>query len=98
MKQYDTLISINVLEHVQDAFSYMTGLYLSLRKGGLLILHERYYNDRTVLDGDKYHPIRIKRVVLDFFLEGFEIIFNNCSAHYEGRRGEKGYYVVATKL
>jgi len=98
IKQYDTLVSINVLEHVQDAFAYLTGLYLSLRKGGLLIFHERYYDDKSILDGDKYHPVRIKRLVLDIFLRGFEILFNNCSAHYDGRPLEKGYYVIASKL
>eukprot|EP01041_Mallomonas_annulata_P003088 gene3088-6060_t len=56
IKQYDTLISINVIEHVQDAFKYLTGLYLSIKRGGLLIFHDRYYNNETVLDGDQYHP------------------------------------------
>ena len=27
--QYDTLISINVIEHVQDAFQYLTGIICS---------------------------------------------------------------------
>eukprot|EP01036_Dinobryon_divergens_P032622 gene32622-42255_t len=45
--EHDTLLSIHVLEHVQDAFRYMTG--------GRLIFHERYYNT-TTRDGDLYHP------------------------------------------
>ena len=28
-RQYDTLISINVIEHVQDAFQYLTGIICS---------------------------------------------------------------------
>lgn len=95
---YDTLISVNVIEHVEDAFRYLNGLYVSLRRGGLLIFHDRYYRDTEIGDGDKYHPIRIKRAVLDRFLMGFEIIFNNCSANYDGRPGEQGYYVIARKL
>ena len=95
---YDTLISINVLEHVQDAFQYLNGLYYSIKKGGYLILHERYYDDSTIINGDNYHPIRIKRILLDHFLSGFHIIYNNCNASYEGRLGEQGYYVVAIKI
>ena len=95
---YDTLISVNVLEHVQDAFQYLTGLHLALRRGGLLILHERYYDDATLVDGDEYHPIRVKRAVLDKFLSLFHITFNNCSAAYDGRVGERGYYVTGIKL
>ena len=95
---FDTLISINVIEHTQDAFKYLTGLYLSLRKGGLLIFHDRYYNDDAILNGDLYHPIRIKKIILDRFSMGFKTLYNNCSAGYGGRKGEEGYYIVAVKL
>ena len=94
---YDTVISINVLEHVQDAFRYLTGLYQALKPGGVLIFHDRYYEDRAIIDGDQYHPVRIKRQVLDRFLSGFHVVFNNCSANYDNRVGEQGYYVIATK-
>jgi SAM-dependent methyltransferase len=96
-KQYDTLISVNVLEHVQSAFDYLSRLFTILKPGGLLIFHDRYYLNSHIMDGDIYHPIRIKRRVLDRFLMGFDIIFNNCSAHYDNRQGEMGYYVIAVK-
>ena len=95
-KQYDTLISINVIEHVQDAFQYLTGLYVSLKPGGLLIFHDRYYSNLQITDGDIYHPVRIKQKVLDHFLSAFDIIFNNCNADYDGRN-DSGYYVIARK-
>ena len=95
-KQYDTLISINVIEHVQDAFQYLTGLYVSLKPGGILIFHDRYYSNAQITDGDIYHPIRIKQKVLDHFLSRFDIIFNNCNADYDGRK-DSGYYVIARK-
>ena len=82
---------------MQDAFHYLTNLYTALRPGGLLIFHERYYEDHLVSKGDRYHPIRIKRVVLDHFLSGFDILFNNCSATYGGRGEDKGYYVIGRK-
>jgi SAM-dependent methyltransferase len=95
-EKFDTVISINVLEHVQDAFKYLTGLYKALRTGGLLIFHDRYYGNNEITQGDLYHPVRIKRKVLDHFLSGFDILFNNCSAHYDGRK-DRGYYVLARK-
>lgn len=55
---------------------------------------QRYYDDNTIVDGDIFHPIRIKRRVLDRFLAGFKIQFNNCSAAFEGRKGEKGEVIL----
>ena len=95
---YDTLISINVIEHVQDAFKYFSSLYHALKPNGLLIFHDRYYEDeKSLAGGDHYHPIRIKRIVLDKFLSLFTIIYNNCTANYNGRKNEFGYYVIAKK-
>lgn len=97
---YDTVISINVVEHVQDAFAYLTGLYSSIRKGGILIMHERYYNsDQEITNGDSFHPVRVKQRVFDMLLDEsrFSIVFNNCTASYNGRQGERGYYVIAVK-
>jgi len=95
---YDTLISINVIEHVQDAFKYFNSLYHALKPNGLLIFHDRYYDDeKSIVGGDHYHPIRIKRIVLDKFLSFFNIIYNNCSSNYDGRKNEFGFYIIARK-
>eukprot|EP00541_Cyclophora_tenuis_P018114 CAMPEP_0116578608 /NCGR_PEP_ID=MMETSP0397-20121206/21805_1 /TAXON_ID=216820 /ORGANISM="Cyclophora tenuis, Strain ECT3854" /LENGTH=131 /DNA_ID=CAMNT_0004108025 /DNA_START=89 /DNA_END=481 /DNA_ORIENTATION=+ len=79
-QHYDTLVAINVLEHVQNAFEYLEGLHRALRPGGLLIFHERYY--RTPLEGDGvlgrnnlYHPVRVTQRVLDIFLQQFELLY-----------------------
>ena len=99
LEQYNTLVSINVLEHVQNALEYLTNIYLAIKPGGTLIFHERYYPNSQIMDVDEYHPVRIKRKVLDRFLAGFHIIYNNCSALYGSRgKGEMGYYVIARKL
>jgi len=42
---FDTLIHINVLEHVQDALLYLEKAYEMLKPGGLLIFHERWFED-----------------------------------------------------
>jgi hypothetical protein len=46
--------------------------------GGILIFHDRYYDNEHIKDGDMFHPIRIKQEILDRFLGGFSILFNNC--------------------
>lgn len=48
--QYDTLMSINVIEHVYDAFKFLDNLYNALKPGGIIIFHDRYY--KTPPDGD----------------------------------------------
>ena len=95
--QYDSLLSINVLEHVQDAWRYLSALVDALRPGGLLVFHERYYGDSEVLRGDLWHPVRVKRAVLDAFLSRFDVLFNNCNADFDNRRQESGYYVIGVK-
>jgi len=94
---FDTLISVNVLEHVQDAFAYLSGLHKALRRGGTLVFHERFYSDEAVVMGDAFHPVRVKREVFDTFLGSFDVLFNNCQHDYNGRPGEEGYYVIAIK-
>jgi len=45
--QYDTLMSINVIEHVSDAFYVLSSLYEALKKNGIIIYHDRslYYKN-----------------------------------------------------
>lgn len=41
-EHYDTLIMINVVEHVMDAVTLMRNIYHALKPGGLLIFHEKH--------------------------------------------------------
>jgi SAM-dependent methyltransferase len=111
-KQYDTVVSINVIEHVHNAFQYLTSLYDTLKPGGVLIFHDRYYpnpvfGDR-ILGRNPFHPIRLSKAVMDWFLSHFDIAFNNCDGiknipawkqrdAHPNYAGEIGYYVIATK-
>lgn len=104
---YDTVISINVIEHVQNAVEYLHSLHAALRPGGILIFHERFYDTPrsgdAVLGQNIYHPIRLTKLMFDVFLSDFEIIYNNCDGHNRItgwlKRGadEHGYYVIAKK-
>jgi SAM-dependent methyltransferase len=103
-KQYDTLVSINVIEHVQNAYSYLTGLHRVLKPGGLLIYHDRFFDDpnegNCVLGVNNYHPIRITRMVLDIFLDQFEEIYRSTEPTprmVQGGCNEKPIYFIGIK-
>lgn len=75
---YDTAICINVLEHVQDAWSVLNNIYNNLKIGGTIILGERTYDDfdcNTLFDIG--HPIRIKSSVTNKFRSNFHVLFGN---------------------
>jgi len=109
--QYDTVVVINVIEHVYNAIEFLSGIHYAVRPGGLLIFQDRYFSDpksaERILGGPNtplYHPIRIMKQILDAFLLDFDIIYNNCdgSVTIDGwkkswRKGETGYYVIARK-
>jgi SAM-dependent methyltransferase len=77
--KFDTLMSINVIEHVWDAFQFLENIYHALKPGGIIIYHDRFYP--TPMYGDKVlghpiaHPIRIKKVVFDHFFKHFQTIY-----------------------
>jgi len=89
---FDTVICINVLEHVQDAWQVLNNLHAALKPGGHLILGERTYDtfDCTKLF-DIGHPIRIKTSVIRKFQERFEVLHNSTAVGYEG-------YFIGRKL
>ena len=42
----DTLMIVNVLEHVNNAIAILRNVYNALRPGGLLIFSDRWWDDR----------------------------------------------------
>jgi len=79
----DSVVSINVMEHCENAFEYLRRMDAALKPGGLLIFHDRVYDDfwRTihpVTDAKEVgglHPLRLKKLLIDRMLEGrYDII------------------------
>lgn len=63
---FDTVICINVLEHVRDAQRVLSRMIASLRKGGRLLLGEPCHDDyHPSLEFNLAHPIMLKRSFLD---------------------------------
>lgn len=101
---YDTLLAINVIEHVQSGFHYLKSLHKKLKINGTLIIHERYYDNPIigdlVLGRNFYHPIRLKKNVFDVFLKRFQIIYSNydpITAYKERNALEQAFWIIAKK-
>jgi SAM-dependent methyltransferase len=73
MHASDTIICINVLEHVRDARKTLDNLFGCLVEGGTLVFAERdhddYHPDRLF---DIGHPVRLRSLVLVDFMDRFE--------------------------
>jgi SAM-dependent methyltransferase len=86
---YDTVICINVLEHVQDVKQVLSNILLLMRDGAILVLGERTYDDLDINKlYDVGHPIRIKSRVIDEFMQHFNILYRCSKPGYDG-------YVIA---
>ena len=63
---FDTIICINVLEHVRDAETVLSRMIAALREGGTLVLgehcHDEYHPSREF---NLAHPIMLKRSFLE---------------------------------
>lgn len=104
---FDTVIHMNVLEHVNDAFEYLTKMYMALKPGGMLIFHERWHtNAEAGVLGDpqgsgfQLHPVRVRKPVLDHLLSLFDPLYNTTEPTTLMRQrsmGEEAYYFVGIK-
>ncbi len=110
---YDTLIHMNVLVYVRDAFVYLETLYRVLKPGGLLLFHERWFENSVVSStcktaGFDINIVQVSRKVLDHFLSFFERepFFSEEQTKYmisrskewcQWRDDELGYFAVVRK-
>lgn len=75
---FDTIICINVLEHVMDAEVVLNNIHRALKSGGTLVFGERHYDQRNqLLVYDVGHPILVHKIVLDRFKSRFTPIYDN---------------------
>ncbi|KAM3568193.1 hypothetical protein VYU27_009680 [Nannochloropsis oceanica] len=101
---FDTVVAINVIEHVFSAIDFLTAVYSALKPGGILVFGERYFDDpdkdALVLGSALLHPIRVKRVFLQHFLRMFDTLYiGDHHTSFAKARGfeESGYYFIGRK-
>ena len=107
---FDSVMMINVLEHVRNAYEVLHSLWASLKPGGLIFFEDRY-NDNFNFGAHEedygghldniLHPIRLKRPLFEFFFGHFEILFYNDAPTADMLKrgsGEQAVYLVGRKI
>eukprot|EP01031_Cornospumella_fuschlensis_P028119 gene28119-33953_t len=80
---FDTVIIMNVLEYSLDAFLFLETIYNSLKSGGLLIFHERWFSDHVRSSkcntaGFFTNVLQVSKPLLEHFLTFFpDVIYMN---------------------
>ena len=93
--QFDTVISMNVLVYAKDAFKFLQTLYDSLKPGGLLLFHDRWFDDpsrssRCKMSGFMTNILQVKRPLLDHFLQIFD--FQGIGTYYNTNQTDRAAY------
>ncbi|CAF1099229.1 unnamed protein product [Rotaria sordida] len=104
MNSYDTIIMINVLEHVQNSYEILQNIYNALRPNGILVLGERWWDHYnwhiSSITADRVlHPIRIKYRVWQYFTSFFKPLYDARNHRsYLKYRGNGSYYIGRKKI
>ena len=111
---YDTVIMMNVLVYSLDAFQFLETLHYSLKIGGLLLFHDRYFKDiitssKCTTAGFFTNVLQVHKAVLDHFLSFYSQEPYLSTDQTEGQRmrgkdwchnldDERGYWAAVPKL
>ncbi|GMH58355.1 hypothetical protein TrRE_jg5422 [Triparma retinervis] len=108
-ESFDTVMMVNVLQHVNNAIMLLRNVYNSLKPGGLMIFSDCWMTEEQEREGPDYkfwldvvyHPIRMKREVFEQFLQGFDAIYDvrdlDAFAYKVNNRNKRGTYFVGRK-
>lgn len=72
--KFDTVVMMNVLVYAKNALEFLQTLHKTLRPGGTLVFHDRWFNDpvhssKCKFAGFAMHIIQVRKELLDYFLE-----------------------------
>ncbi|EWM20167.1 extl3 protein, partial [Nannochloropsis gaditana] len=98
-RQYDTVIAINFVEHVQDAFLAYDKVLNALNPGGILVFHERFWPDYDGIEVANrrefdLHPIRLSNRFGHWMSTEFDLLYEQ---EQRERWGNIGYYWIGRK-
>jgi len=102
----DTVISINVIDHVQDALAMLRNTHRALKTGGVLIWHDRWFDtpfgcrDQVQNFEVTLHPMRPRFALIEHFLTHFEPLYMNVRPEHtpKGRQCDGGnVYFIGKK-
>lgn len=86
---FDTIILINVLEHVENADKIMSNVYEMLKDGGLFVFGDRSYDEGAELEGElnkTLHPVLITKELLASHKAKYNMVFEQ-GDYFIGRKG-----------
>lgn len=100
----DTLLMVNVAEHVENVYELWQNTFDALRPGGIFIFHDKWFDEKPLdywhdLDSI-YHPCRPFKKSMDHFLSKFETIYKeiNNTPEIDGSVWHKhGVYFIGRK-
>ena len=101
--QFDTVIMINVIEHVYDAFSILKKAVELVKPGGYFVWHERLWNKyegKASSTNDRefhLHPIRLKQAVAETIIKLFDTLFVSYDTDELRRLKTDGIYFIGKK-
>ena len=98
--EFDTILIINVLEHVQNAYQILQNMYNSLKPNGVLIFGERWWDQLYKTENyqsDSMHPVRIKYYVWKWFTSHFETLYDVRNHLSYSKYGGNGSYFIGRK-
>ena len=102
---FDTIMMVNVLEHVLNGVRILRELFNALKPGGVLIFNDRWWDHENRGSGMSmdvlFHPIRMHKSIFDAFLNGFETIYRrtmdaSAAGANDGHK-YKGIYFIGRK-
>ncbi len=102
---FDTLLMLNVLEHVQDALAVLHNVWGSLRRGGVVILSENAWNGFNFSAqedlNNRLHPVRISTALLERFFAQFEQVYLKretfCACSPRSADAGESFYFIGRK-
>lgn len=106
--EFDTIVLINVLEHVRDVYKILQAVWDALKPGGTLIFNDKWwdhYNASTPVGKESnealdhlYHPIRCHRKVYEHFLSQFVLLYRLDNPSSITKYGDlRGTYFIGMK-
>jgi SAM-dependent methyltransferase len=107
-ESYDTVVMINVIEHVQDAFLAFENVYRALRPGGLFIWHDHLWDAYTGRPGTgprdggalrefELHPVRLKTSFADRFTQMFDSVYDTRDTPELRQLENQGIYFIGRR-
>ncbi|VDI14797.1 Hypothetical predicted protein [Mytilus galloprovincialis] len=103
-RKFDSLVMINVIEHVYDALSILNSAINLIKENGLFIWHERLWDNyrgvATPPGNDRefqLHPIRIKTVIAKHIMSMFEEVYASWDTEELRRLKNQGVYFIGRR-